>query len=247
MQDFSDKIVIVTGAASGIGEAIARDLAARGAKIVAADFNREGAEKLAGELGDQVRPFMVDVSKADQVKAMVDFTTSEFGGLDGAVNNAGIGAPDVKMGELDPDDWQKVIGVNLNGVFYGLRYQIPAMLERGGGAIVNMASILGAVGWSGASAYVAAKHGVLGLTQTAALEYAAQNMRVNAVGPGFIETPLIRENMSDEALAGLEAMHPVGRLGTPDEVAKLTAFLLSDQASFANGAYYPLDGGFLAR
>ncbi|WP_448662136.1 SDR family NAD(P)-dependent oxidoreductase [Sphingomonas sp. CJ20] len=246
-QDFSGKVAIVTGGASGIGEAIVRDLAARGARVVIADFNLDGAEALATELGGDARAFKVDVGNPEQVKAMVDFTVEGFGRLDLAVNNAGIAGASAPIADVDPDDWRRVIDVNLNGVFYGMRYQIPAMLKNGGGSIVNMASILGAVGWAGSVAYVTAKHALVGMTKTAALDYAQQGIRVNAVGPGFIQTPLIESSMTDEARAGLIALHPIGRLGRPEEVAALTNFLLGDSASFLTGAYYPVDGGYLAR
>ncbi|MXP26758.1 glucose 1-dehydrogenase [Altererythrobacter indicus] len=250
-QDFAGKVAIVTGGASGIGEAVSRDLSGRGAQVVVADFNEEGVRALVDELsqrsGVEARAFKVDVSKPDEVEAMVGFTIKEFGQLDLAVNNAGIGGKSAPMGEIDPDDWHKVLNVNLHGVFYGMRYQIPAMLKSGGGSIVNMASILGAVGWRGSAAYVASKHAVTGITQTAALEYSSKGIRVNAVGPGFIKTPLIETSMSDEAHAGLVGMHPIGRLGTPDEVAAITNFLLSDAASFVTGSYYPVDGAFLAQ
>jgi NAD(P)-dependent dehydrogenase (short-subunit alcohol dehydrogenase family) len=246
-QDFSGKIAIVTGGASGIGAAIVRDLAHRGATVVVADYNLNGAEKLAAEAGNGARAFQVDASAADQVAAMVGFAVAEFGRLDLAVNNAGIGGANTAIGETELDEWHRVIDVNMHGVFYGLRYEIPAMLKSGGGAIVNMASILGAVGWRGSAGYVAAKHAVAGLTKTAALEYATKGIRVNAVGPAFIATPLIENAMDDAARAALVGLHPIGRLGTSEEVAALTNFLLSDAASFMTGAYYPIDGGYLAQ
>jgi len=246
-QDFSGKVVIVTGAASGIGAAIVRDLVGRGGKAVVADFDADGAERVARELGGNARPFAVDVADAPQVKEMVAFALREFGRLDAAVNNAGISGSSAPIGETELENWHRVIDVNLHGVFYGMRYEIPAMLETGGGAIVNMASILGSVGWRGSVGYVAAKHALLGMTKTAALEYAAQGIRVNAVGPAFIATPLIEGAMDEDALAGLVALHPAGRLGRADEVAAITNFLLSDAASFVNGSYHPVDGGFLSQ
>ncbi|AKH42267.1 NAD(P)-dependent dehydrogenase (short-subunit alcohol dehydrogenase family) [Altererythrobacter atlanticus] len=246
-QDFSGKNAIVTGAASGIGAAIARDLAGRGARVLVADYNSQGAEAVAGELGAGALAYAVNVAKAEEVEAMVAFAVREFGRLDLAVNNAGISGDQQSTGEMALENWRRVIDVNLNGVFYSMRYQIPAMLENGGGSIVNMASILGSVGWRGAAHYVAAKHAVCGLTKTAALEYSAQGIRVNAVGPAFIETPLIEGALSKKQLDGLVGMHPIGRLGQPEEVAALTNFLLSDAASFLTGAYYPVDGAFLAQ
>jgi NAD(P)-dependent dehydrogenase (short-subunit alcohol dehydrogenase family) len=170
-----------------------------------------------------------------------------YGALHIAVNNAGIGGPSAPTGEYPIEGWDKVIAVNLSGVFYGMRFQLPAMVKAGGGAIVNITSILGAVGFRGAPAYVSAKHGLIGLTQNAALEYAAHNIRVNCVGPGFIRTPLVEKNIPPEALAGIAALHPLGRLGTSDEVAELVLWLSSDKASFVTGSYYPVDGGYLAQ
>jgi NAD(P)-dependent dehydrogenase (short-subunit alcohol dehydrogenase family) len=173
---------------------------------------------------------------------MVTRSVETYGRLDYACNNAGIGGEQAPIADMSIDGWNRVIAVNLSSVFYSMKYEIPAMLHAGGGAIVNMASILGVVGFAGAAAYVAAKHGILGLTKNAALEYATQGIRVNAVGPAFIRTPLIA-GMEDAVLP----LHPIGRLGTPDEVAELVVFLSSGRASFITGAYYPIDGGYLAR
>jgi len=170
----------------------------------------------------------------------------EFGGLHIAVNNAGIGGDQAPTGEQTPAGWRKVLSVNLDGVFYCMRHELAAMKRSGGGSIINMASILGAVGFANSSGYVAAKHGVLGLTQTAAIEYAAEGIRVNSVGPGFIQTPLLSA-LPQEAMAGIAALHPMNRLGTPEEVAELVLFLASPASSFITGGYYPVDGGYLAR
>ena len=250
-KEFAGKVAIVTGAASGIGAAVAELLAARGASVLVADYDVKGAESVAARIaaaGGTALANAVDVSDPVAVKAMVDAAIARFGGLHLAVNNAGIGGALAPLADQPLEDWHRVIAVNLNSVFYSMKHQIPAMLAAGGGAIVNMASILGAVGFAGSAAYTAAKHGVVGLTQTAALEYGAQGVRVNAVGPGFIHTPMIGRFEEDPATnAMLVAAHPIGRLGRPEEVAELVTWLASERASFVTGAYYPIDGGYLAR
>jgi NAD(P)-dependent dehydrogenase (short-subunit alcohol dehydrogenase family) len=245
------KVSLVTGASSGIGRAIALAYAREGAKVVVSDVNVAGGEEtvsLVREQGGDAIFVPADVSRAEDCQRLVERTLAHYGRLDAACNNAGIG------GELGPtadyvdEAWQQVIGVNLSGVFYCMKHQIPAMLRHGGGAIVNMASILGQVGFAGAPAYVAAKHGVVGLTKTAALEYSAQGLRINAVGPAFIHTPMIAGLESDPAnKQQLVSLHAVGRLGEPEEVAELVVWLSSERASFVTGAYYAVDGGYLAR
>jgi len=248
--DFSNKVAIVTGAGSGIGEACALTFARSGAKVVVADYDEEGGRRVAdvitGEGGTAVFN-SVDVSKAEQVEQMVATTVSTYGGLHVAVNNAGIGGAQAPTGEYPLDSWRQVLGVNLDGVFYGMRYQLPAMLASGGGSIINMASILGSVGFANSPAYVAAKHGVVGLTKSAAIEYSAQGVRINSVGPGFIRTPLLDENLDEATMGAIADMHPIQRLGTSQEVADLVAFLGSDEASFCTGGYYLVDGAYTAQ
>lgn len=240
------KVAIVTGAGSGIGRAIALRYAAEGARVVVADIIASSAEETASMIAKNSREVLAvtaDSGKASDNEMLVRRTLERFGGLHIACNNAGIGGPSAPTGEYPLDGWDKVISINLSGVFYAMRYQIPAMLAGGGGAIVNMTSILGQVGFRNAPAYVAAKHGVVGLTRNAALEYSNQNIRVNAVGPAFIRTPMIQG--IDEAF--LVPLHPAGRLGLPEEVAELVLFLSSEKASFITGSYYPIDGGYLAQ
>jgi len=248
--EFKDKVALVTGAGSGIGAAIARELATGGAELVVADLEQESANRIVEGIrasGGRAHAFAVDVADAEAVKRMVDFAVRTCGDLHLAVNNAGIGGPGEPTADYPLDGWRKVIDVNLNGVFYGMKYEIAAILKSGGGAIVNMASILGSVGFANACAYVSAKHALLGLTKTAAMEYAAQGVRINAVGPAFIDTPLLSKNLDDEVLGQLAGLHPTGRLGTPEEVSALTCFLLSGRASFITGSYHLVDGGYTTR
>jgi NAD(P)-dependent dehydrogenase (short-subunit alcohol dehydrogenase family) len=252
------KIAIVTGAGSGLGEAISTLFAKNRATVMLADLDVDGAERVLRQIeqsGGKGRVLKTDVAKPEAAKALVDTAVKEFGRLDIAVNNAGIGGPTAPIGEYPIEGWNDIIAINLSGVFYGMRYQIPAMLAGGGGVIVNMASVAGKVGLPNAGGYTAAKHGVIGLTATAAVEYGARGIRVNAVGPGFIDTPLISKRSvldttsataSDEMQA-LAALHPMNRLGKPNEVAEVVLFLASDRASFVTGAYYNVDGGFLAQ
>jgi NAD(P)-dependent dehydrogenase (short-subunit alcohol dehydrogenase family) len=244
-------VALITGASSGIGRAMSLVCAREGASMVISDIEEAGAEataELVRELGNEVLVVPCDIGQPEQCERLVARCCEHYGRLDVACNNAGISGPSHRTADYALADWAKVIQVNLSGVFYCMKYEIEAMLRNHGGSIVNVASVLGAVGFATAPAYAAAKHGVVGLTHTAALEYAAEGIRINAVGPGFIRTPLIGAMDSDTAThAMLVAAHPMGRLGESEEVAELMMWLLSERASFVTGAYYPVDGGYLAR
>jgi NAD(P)-dependent dehydrogenase (short-subunit alcohol dehydrogenase family) len=246
----NDKVAIVTGAGSGIGREIAYKLGEARARVVVSDINEDGGQQTVRTIaskGGRAVFYKADTSKPADNEALVAEAAKRFGALHIAVNNAGIGGPLALVGEYPLDGWDKVIAINLSGVFYALRYQIPALKAAGGGSIINIASILGQVGFRNSAAYVAAKHGVVGLTKNAALEYAPDKIRVNVVGPGFIKTPLVENSLSAEALKALEGMHALGRLGEPSEVAELVLWLASDKASFVTGSYYAVDGGYLAQ
>lgn len=247
--ELKDKVALITGAASGIGESTALLFAKEGAKVVLTDIDQENGNKVLEKIKQQGGEgifLKADTSNASDSQKSVEKAIAEFGKLEIAVNNAGIGGAQSPIGEYAIEDWDKVIAINLSGVFYGMRYQIPAMLKNGGGSIINVASILGSVGFANSAAYVAAKHGVVGLTKTAALEYSSKGIRVNSVGPAFIKTPLL-DSLDQELLDRLVSVHPIGRLGESLEVAHMFLWLASDKASFSTGAYYPIDGGYLAQ
>ncbi|WP_433503363.1 SDR family NAD(P)-dependent oxidoreductase [Pseudonocardia halophobica] len=247
--DVADRSAIVTGAGSGIGRAVAHLLAANGAAVLVHDLNADAAGLVVTEIraaGGTAEAFVGDAADPEVARAAVE-AAEKLAPLRIAVNNAGIGGANEPVGEYPEDSWHAVIDVNLNGVFHGLKAQIPAIAAHGGGAIVNMASVLGAVGIPGSSAYVTAKHGLVGLTKNAALEHAAQGVRVTAVGPGFITTPLLEANLDAETQRALAEKHALGRLGTVDEVANLVAFLASDAATFITGSYHLVDGGYAAQ
>lgn len=244
-----NKVAIVTGGASGIGKAVCELFVKHGAKVAIADMQEEAGKELATKLNAQHEAAIfikTDVSDSESCRKMVEITVDHFGQLDIGVNNAGVSDGETATGDKDVDQWNKIIDINLNGVFYCMRFQIPEILKQRGGAIVNMGSILSQVGFATASAYVAAKHGMLGLTRNAALEYASEGIQINAVGPAFINTPLLKD-MDDDTINMLKQAHPIGRLGEPEEVAELVMWLSSSKASFCHGGYYPVDGGYLSR
>ena len=246
---FEGKVAIVTGAGSGIGAAVSRRLAEEGAQVVVTDINAEAAKQVADEIqaqGGLSHHFALDVTNAAAVENLLATVVETCGGLHLAVNNAGVDGVRMATRDYPLDNWHKLMDVNLNSVFYCMKYEIGAMLAGGGGAIVNMSSVLGTVALPIACAYTAAKHGVVGLTKAAAIEYARFGIRINAVGPGWIETPLSSEHRDIASSRRMEALQPMGRRGTPDEVAALACFLLSEQASFITGSYHLVDGAYTA-
>jgi NAD(P)-dependent dehydrogenase (short-subunit alcohol dehydrogenase family) len=250
MKTLENKVAIITGASSGIGKATALLFAKEGAKVIVSDIQEDlGREVVEAIKKNGGEAFFVkaDTSQPKENEELVKETIKKYGKLDIAVNNAGIGGPLAPTGEYPIDGWQKVIDINLSGVFYGMHYQLAAMEKNGEGSIVNIASILGMAGTRLSPAYVAAKHGVVGLTKTTALEYAQKNIRVNSVGPGYIKTPLVMNSLDEATREYLVGLHPMGRMGESEEVAELILWLGSSKSSFVTGSYYAVDGGYLAQ
>jgi len=243
------KVAIVTGGASGIGRATAILLAREGAKVVVADYNPTGGRetlRMIEEKGGEAIFIETDVSKPDDAERMVEETTRIYGRLDILFNNAGV-AETAKVSEASLDHWERVLAINLRGVFLGCKYAIPKMIENGGGSIINTASIAAEVGFNQSAAYVASKHGVVGLTKTIALDYAADGIRANTVCPGVIRTPMVMEGLDEAAREYVVSLHPLRRMGEPEEVAEAVLFLASERASFITGTCLFVDGGYTSR
>jgi len=249
----SGKVALITGGGSGIGRATAIVFGREGAKVVVADYNRAGGEETVRTIksaGGEASFIEANVAIAKQVEAMVTRTIETYGRLDCAFNNAGIeGEMGGNIAECSEENWGRIIAINLTGVFLCMKYEIPQMLKHGGGSIVNTASAAGLIGLPGGTAYVASKHGVAGLTKSAALEYARSGIRINAVCPGFIRTAMTERVMDGGSISedAMVAAEPIGRIGKPEEIANVVLFLCSDDASFVTGLPMPVDGGYVAQ
>lgn len=251
MKGLNDSVALVTGGGSGIGRATAERFAREGANVVVADIAVKGAKETVSQIetnGGTARAIEADVTDAAQVEALVSETVDAYGALDIAHNNAGIEGNNAPTAEQSEDDWDRVLDINLKGVWLGLKHEIPAMIESGGGAIVNTSSIAGRAA-AGPAPYTASKHGVIGLTRAAATEYAREDVRINAVCPGVIETGMVQrsEEDSSEQIDQFVQMQPLGRMGTPEEIANAVVWLASEEASFVTGNAFPVEGGYLAR
>ncbi len=244
-----DKVVLVTGAASGIGLVSAQFFAREGAKVMLSDVNDAAGEAAAEDIrkqGAEAAYVSCDVSQAEQVEAMVKACVSTFGRLDIAINNAGIGGAWARTGDYPLEDYHRVMAINVDGVFFGMKYQLPQMVAQGGGAIVNISSIAGLRGLSFNGPYTASKHAVIGLTKAASIEYASQNIRINAICPVFTQTPILDPILAlDERTEDrLKKNIPMRRFGKPEEIADAILWVCSEKATFITGQAYPIDGGF---
>ncbi len=245
------KVSLITGGGSGIGKASALAFAREGSKVVVADVNVEGGDetvRLIQDTGGEATFVRADVSNAGDVSAMVSHAVQTYNRLDCAFNNAGISGGRGRIHEYTEDDWSRVLDINLTGVWLCMKYEIIQMLNQGGGAIVNTASVMGLVGGSRSPAYGATKHGVVGLTKTGAVDYAQESIRINAVCPGYIRTPMIEQGILSDPVAEerVVSRHPMHRLGTPEEIAEAVVWLCSDAASFVTGTAMTVDGGYVA-
>ena len=246
MNDFEGKVVLITGAAGGIGRAAAVQFAQQGARVAVADIDTAGLAETAELAGKGTIALQVDVSDEHSVQAMVDRTVTELGGLNVLFSNAGISGSRANTADTPTDDWKRVIDINLTGVFFCARAVLPAMQEAGGGVIINTASVDGLVGMPSISHYVAAKHGVVGLTKSIALEYATDNIRAVSIAPGYIRTKMTEEAFSVEEQSLLTSLVPMGRPGGPEEVANMVLWLASDKACYVSGSCHQVDAGLLA-
>jgi NAD(P)-dependent dehydrogenase (short-subunit alcohol dehydrogenase family) len=252
MGKLDGKAAVITGAASGMGRASALLFAQEGARLLLADVDAKGGEAVADEIaraGGRAIFRRVDVSQPEQVEAMIGAAVTELGALDVLFNNAGIEGESARLADSSLANWDRVLAINLKGVFLGMKYALPVMIERGGGSIINTASVAGLVGWHGAGAYSASKGGVVILTKTAALEYARWNIRVNCICPGVIHTPMVERITHGRAdmLERLKQAQPLPRIGTPEDIAQMALYLASDDAAFVTGAAMVVDGGYTAR
>jgi NAD(P)-dependent dehydrogenase (short-subunit alcohol dehydrogenase family) len=250
MDRLKDKVALITGGGSGIGRASCRLFAEHGAKVVVADSVAEGGEQSVHDItaaGGQASFVQADVSKSVDVQGMIRHTVQTYGRVDILFNNAGIEGPSAKLANYDEDAWERVIAIDLTSVYLGMKYVIPEMIKQGGGVILSTASVAGMVGFPGSGAYAAAKAGVINLTRMVALEYANKNIRVNCICPGIIATPMAQRVMGERPDDRVVRLEPIGRLGQAQDIANAALFLASDESSFATGAPFVIDGGYIAR